>query len=260
VPDPSTVPLGSRRILVTGATGGLGRAACRLLAAAGARLALVARREEPLVELSADLAAAGVETFAVAADLAEPGAADRVAEALGERWGALDGIAHLAGIVALGRSDELDPADWDRVIRADLTAPWLLFRAALPLLRAGDRASVVLVASTLGLAGIRGGAAYCAAKGGLVNLARALALDHAPEGIRVHALCPGPVEAGMLLEATRSRGQGFLDRLRARHPAGRLVAPEEVARVLAWLLSPQSSGLAGGVTVVDGGFTAGFLE
>ncbi len=260
MPDPSTVPLASRRILVTGATGGLGRAACRLLAARGARLALVARREAPLAELAADLAGAGGDAFAITADLAEPGAAERVAERVGKRWGGLDGVAHLAGIVTLGRSDELDPAEWDRVIAADLTAPWLLFRATLPFLRAGDRPSVVLVASTLGLAGIRGGAAYCAAKGGLVNLARALALDHAPEGIRVHALCPGPVEAGMLLAAARARGEGFLERLRARHPAGRLVRADDVARALAWLLSPESAGLTGEVTVVDGGFAAGYLE
>ncbi len=260
MPDPPSVPLPSRRILLTGATGGLGRAACELLAGAGARLGLVARRPGPLEELAAGLTASGADVFTVAADLAAPGGAERVAAALRDRWGGLEGIAHLAGVVALGRSDELAPETWDRVIAADLTAPWLLFRACLPLLRTGDRPSVVMVASTLGLAGIRGGAAYCAAKGGLVNLVRALALDHAPEGIRVHALCPGPVRAGMLLEAARARGEGFLDRLRERHPAGRLVAPGEVARVLAWLLSPGSEGLTGEVTVVDGGFTAGFLE
>lgn len=251
-----------RRIAVTGAGSGIGRATALRLAEGGARVALLGRRRGPLVETAAACERYGAEALVIPCDVADEAAVAGAFAALGERWGALEGLVNNAGIARYAPLEETSLALWNEVLATNLTGPFLATRAALPLLRQGDRAAVVMVSSTLGLVGLRHAAAYCAAKAGVVNLARAVALEEAAHGIRVNAVCPGVTDTPMIHAhdqdgATRTE---HLEKLRALHPVGRLGRPEDIAAAIVHLLAPSAAFITGTVLAVDGGQLAGFLE
>jgi NAD(P)-dependent dehydrogenase (short-subunit alcohol dehydrogenase family) len=251
-----------RRALVTGAGSGIGRATAVRLAAGGARVALVGRRRDPLEETAGLCREVGGEPLVCPADVTRVDAVDAVVGAAGARWGALDALVCSAGMAFYAGVEATSPEAWDEVLRVNLTAPFFVARAALPWLRRGDAASVVMVASTLGLTGLRGAAAYCAAKAGLVNFARALAIEEAAAGVRVNVVCPGVVDTPMLdtpREGSRSREER-IERLAAAHPLGRIGRPEDIAAVIAGLLAKDAAFVTGAVVVADGGQSAGFLE
>ncbi len=249
-----------RHVLITGAGSGIGRALAEHLASEGHRLVLVGRRRAPLEETAAAAAERGGEAFVVPADVSDEGAVSGLAELLTNELGSLDALANVAGLAHFGTIEETGPEAWRRVLEVNLTAPYLVSRALLPLLRNGDAPAIVHVASTLAQAGLRRGAAYCAAKAGLVNLTRAMALDHADEGIRVNVVCPGVVDTPMI-DVDRGDERASAERralLAGLHPLGRLARPEEIAVVIAQLLGPESSFVTGSVVNVDGGLMAGF--
>lgn len=256
-------PREARRVLVTGAGSGIGRALALLLAERGDELALVGRRPAPLERCREEALAAGARGVRVfPADIRDEAALARVAARLEEESGALDGVVNNAGRSVFASVGEMSLADWQGVLDVNLTGTFVVVRALLPLLRAGRAPAIVNVASTLGEVGLKGAAAYCAAKAGVLNFTRALALDLGEEGIRVAAVAPGPVRTEML---ETERGDGVdvderLARLGAMHPLGRIAEPEEVARAIAWLLSPEASFVSGTCLRVDGGLTAGFRE
>jgi len=178
----------------------------------------------------------------------------------GDAWQGLDGLVNNAGAAFYGDVGETTLADWEHMLHVNLTGPFLVTRAALPWLRRGSAPAIVMVASTLGVRGLAGAAAYCAAKGGLVNFTRALAVELAGAGIRVNAICPGVVDTPML-SADRHDGASAEQRRRDLaqvHPIGRVAQPAEIAAAIEHALSPDASFMTGAVIVVDGGQTCGF--
>jgi meso-butanediol dehydrogenase/(S,S)-butanediol dehydrogenase/diacetyl reductase len=222
----------------------------------------VGRREEALEETANLCRDEGRAVSILPLDLTRDDAADRLARRVDRGGQALHLLVQSAGVAVSGTVEETPPAEWDHVLAVNLTAPYRIVRALLPALRRADQAAVVHVASTLGLGAIARSAAYCAAKGGLVLFTRALALDLAPEGIRVNAVCPGVVDTPML---ARDRGDGLGARERARrlaglHPLGRVGRPEEIARLIMFLGSEEAAFITGAAWPVDGGLTAGWWD
>jgi dihydroanticapsin dehydrogenase len=171
------------------------------------------------------------------------------------KLGRLDGLVAAAGIGSEGGDCVETPLElWQQLLAVNLTGVFLSVRAAVPELRRTGRGSIVLIASQLGLVGTTKSPAYCASKGGVIALARALALDHAHEDIRVNVVCPGPVETPMFAASSGPANLNTL--LDSSIPLGRLGQPHEIAATIAFLLSDESSFLTGSVVAADGGWTA----
>lgn len=236
-----------KRILVSGAGSGLGRATARRLAEAGAELFLVGRRLETLEETLTD-------AHHIAVDHADEAEVARFAK----KCPKLDGLFLAAGQLLTG-SVQSSPVDvFDRMIAANLRGPWLLAHHLGPKLEPGS--SVVLVGSNIGIRPILDSAAYCVAKAGLHMLAQVLALEWAPRSIRCNAIAPGPIHTAMVEERLRSSPdpEADLAKLSAVNPLGRMGREEEVAALALHLLSDASSWTTGTVIPIDGGATGTF--
>jgi len=246
-------PFAGRRVLVTGAASGIGLATVRRLADGGARVAGLDTNGEALASAMHGLGPA------LTADVADPDAVERAVSSAAGELGGLDGLANVAGTGYLtGDVGATPPKLWDRVLAVNLTGAYLVSRAALRHLRAAGRGAIVHVASQFALSGAVASPAYCASKAGMLGLTRGMAVDHAADGIRVNAVCPGPVDTpftGML------RDPDLLERERARRESrlllGRQSTAEEVAAAIAFLLSDDAGSMTGSVLTIDGGWTAG---
>jgi NAD(P)-dependent dehydrogenase (short-subunit alcohol dehydrogenase family) len=243
-----------RRVaLVTGASRGIGAACAEELARRGWAVAMVARNEPALAGLAARL---GERALALPGDVARAEVSQIAVDAALARFGRLDAVVANAGITLAKTVDETTDSELDRLLAVNVKAVFHLARAAHePLARA--RGAFVVMASNKGLVAQRGSPAYVATKGAAVQLARALALDWAPEGIRVNAVCPGLVDTDMLRSfAAGSPGGDAVRRLAAEQPLGRLAEPRECAAAVAFLASPDARFITGVALPVDGGFTA----
>ncbi|SFC28082.1 SDR family NAD(P)-dependent oxidoreductase [Tropicimonas isoalkanivorans] len=240
--------LKGRRILVTGAASGIGRAAATLFESEGAQVAWLDVAEE---RLAACNVAEG--STRIPCDLADPEAIARAVPKAAEMLGGLDGILNSAGIADTATLDATELDAWNRVIAINLTAPMLVCRTARAALDAAGGGSIVNIASASGLRPANSGAAYSASKAGVIMLTRSLATEWAPK-IRANAVCPGTVDTPML-EGLFERDAEFEERIRASYPLQRLASAEEIAEAALYLISDRSSFVTGIALAVDGGRT-----
>jgi len=243
--------------IVTGATSGIGAAIARALAAQGYALLLVGRRQAEGDAVAASLGASGVQARFLSADLSDRAAPDTIVQAALAAFGRVDVLINNAGMLTKGRAEDTSDADWDRTIDLNLGAVFRLSRAALPALRA-QKGAIVNIASDWALVGARNAVAYAVSKAAVAQLTRCMALDHASEGIRINAVCPGDTDTPMLAPGlsgdVRARA---LAACGAAIPMGRVGTPEDVARVTAFLASDAAGYMTGALIPVDGGMTAG---
>jgi len=255
MPPRSPTRFADRVVLVTGGNRGIGLAAARQFAAEGAGVALMCRRAERGAAAAATIP--GAEP--VAGDVRRADDCARAVAATLDRFGRLDVLVNNAGVIYRDRTvDVLTEAEWDETFDVNVKGAFLMTRAALAALRASGGA-IVNVASYVALVGFAGAAAYAASKAALVGLTRSLALDHAREGLRVNAVCPGSVDTDMIHTAW----QAFPDPDAARraweekHPLGRIATADEVAAAILFLASDEAGFITGTALPVDGGITAG---
>lgn len=243
--------------LVTGATSGIGRAIAEAFAAQGAQLVLSGRDAARAQALLTVLAQRGTPARFVAADQSDPMAGQRLADAVLALHGRIDVLVNNAGMLKNGTALETSDTQWARLMDVNLSAPFRLCRAVLPAMIAARRGSIVNVASDWALMGARGALAYAVTKAGLAQLTRCLALDHAADGVRVNALCPGDTDTPMLDQAydDGDRGQK-MQRLADGIPLGRVARADEVAQAAVFLASDAASFMTGALVPVDGGTSA----
>ena len=245
----------NKTALVTGAGRGLGLAIAQALHAAGAEVIVNDREPEAV---SAAIARIGSERLISApADLSTAvGSAAAVAPAI--RRGKLDILVNNAAVNVERSIPETDDTHWDRHLATNLKAAFFTVGSALPLLKR-SQGVVLNVASELGLHAIANNVAYVAAKHGLLAMTRAMAIELAPERIRVNALCPGTMDTELMRDCAVDSGDpdGYYRAFRAYHPLGRLATPEEIAQFALCLLSPAAAFATGAAFVIDGGSTSG---
>ncbi len=244
--------LEGRVVLVTGAASGIGRATAGQLAEMGARVLASDIDADAGEAAAAALRDAGGDVRFVAGDIAEDDTAAALVAAAVDAFGRLDGAANCAGIGGGHASTHEYPVEtWDRIVGVNLRGTWLAMRAELPALLGGGGA-IVNVASTLGLRGSPNASPYSASKHGVIGLTRTAAIEYAPHGIRVNAVCPGAIDTPMMDE-TFARFPGFREMLVGFVPMGRMGSADEVAAAIVWLLSDAASFVTGETLTVEGG-------
>ena len=236
-------------VLVTGASGGLGRHFALTLARAGARVAVGARRAAELQETVDLIGAAGGAALPVDLDVTSASPVREAVKAVVERWGRIDVLVNNAGIVATAPVLDLPEAEWDQVLDTNLKGAWLTAQAVARAM-VGRGGAIINIASILGLRAVAEVSAYAASKAALIHLTRTLALELARHRIRVNALAPGYVETDLNRAFFASdAGQALIRRI----PQRRLGRPEDLDGPLLLLASPASAYMSGAVVVVDGG-------
>ncbi|WP_422771095.1 SDR family NAD(P)-dependent oxidoreductase [Plantactinospora sp. WMMC1484] len=254
------VGLNGRRVLVTGAAGGLGRAIARRLAECGAAVAVSDLAGDALAPVAREVAAAGAAPVAtIPADLGDGGGHDLATRAA-DQLGGLDGLVNCAGLIRTTPLAEISLDEWQRIVAVNLTGTFAVTQAAAALMRDGDGGAIVSVASVAARSGRPDAAHYAAAKAGLLSLTKSAALAYAPT-VRVNAVCPGvfltPMWDGIMRDREQRFGGGagerWLAETRDRVPLGRTGEPVELANAVLFLLGDLASYVTGQALNVDGG-------
>ena len=232
-----------KRALVTGAGSGIGAAVARRLAVGGADVILADVALQPIEELAQEIGGHPLQL-----DVRDE---EQVAAAMA----GLDVLVNVAGIGSTTTAPETPLDVWEDVFAVNARGTFLCCKHAIPGMAERRGGSIVNIASVAALVGLRNRVAYCASKGAVVALTRALAVDHVADGIRVNAVCPGTVDSPWVRRLVEDAGES-LDALRARQPMGRLGLPEEIADAVAYLASDAAAFVTGTTLVIDGGLTA----
>jgi NAD(P)-dependent dehydrogenase (short-subunit alcohol dehydrogenase family) len=256
--------LAGRVAIVTGGGRGIGRAIAIAMAGAGAGVAIGDLADGGKATAN-EIIAAGGRATAFTCDVSDPGQVQQLVAAAMADYGRLDVLVNNAGISGgSGRAHEVDIDVWDRAVAVNLRGPFLCAKFAIPHLLEQDRAAIVNIASTYGIIGAPLAPAYCASKGGVVNLTRQLAVDYSPDGLRVNAILPGYVDTdmgGRRATLPPDEAAAALARREANaalQPLGRQAQAEEIARVAVFLASDAASFMTGSIVTVDGGCTSTF--
>jgi NAD(P)-dependent dehydrogenase (short-subunit alcohol dehydrogenase family) len=239
--------------LVTGGASGIGKATAELFAREGARVAVADYSADGRDVVQA-IKNAGGEAIFVSVDVSDSGQVTRMVEAALQAYGRIDILFNAAGILYYGTLLETDEQAWNRVISINLGGTYLCCRAVLPHMIRQGGGSIINVASTVGAHDACANAvAYVTSKGGVTLFTKAVAIDHAKQGVRVNALVPGATDTPMIRKAIAPEA---LETLAASHPMGRLGRPEELAKAVLFLASDDASFVTGSAMYVDGGQTA----
>ena len=248
--------LSGKTAIVTGAGSGIGRAIATSFAKEGANVVLVGRRREPLAETAREC---GHSRLVIVADLRKAADISGIVDQAVARFGALDIVVNNAGALIAGTIDSQNEDDFNEMMDVNVKAVWLLSRAALPHLRKRGGGSIINVSSVVGLIGMRNRLGYCASKGAVTLLSKAMAMDLAEEKIRVNCICPGIVETEMVADFVRKAPDPAAAR-RAReslHAMNRFGQPDEIAGCAVFLATDESRWMTGAAIPVDGGYLAG---
>jgi 3-oxoacyl-[acyl-carrier protein] reductase len=246
------VDLGGQSAIVTGASRGIGRAIATMLAAAGAKVACVARGVDKLTETSELIRAAGGTAEVYACDVTDAHSVQAVVDSVVEKWDRLHILVNNAGITRDTLIPRMSDEDWDTVIDTNLRGTFLFTRAAARPMMQGRYGRIINIASVSGLTGNPGQANYSASKAGVIAMTRTVAKELAGRKITVNAVAPGFIET----EMTRALGQVVLDEVKKRIPAKRLGQAEEIAYGVLFLASEAAGYINGQVLTIDGGLCA----
>jgi NAD(P)-dependent dehydrogenase (short-subunit alcohol dehydrogenase family) len=239
----------ARRVLIFGASGGIGSALARQLAAQGCHLTLIARDRGRLATLAEE-----VDGEAISLDATDSAAVERCVSEVTEKHGRLDGVVNCVGSLLLKPAHLTTDADWAATLTANLSSSFYVLRAAVSRMMRTGGGSLVLLTSAVAQRGMINHEAIAAAKAGVVGLALSAAATYARHGIRVNCVAPGLTRTPLTQSLTKN--EASLKASTALHPLGRIGEPEEVARAISWLLSPEQSFVTGQVLAVDGGLSS----
>ncbi|GAA2327755.1 SDR family NAD(P)-dependent oxidoreductase [Streptomyces violaceusniger] len=252
----SSTGLEGRGVIVTGAGSGIGRATALALAREGARVLVADLNRDGAEQVVAAIGAQGGTARAVVGDLGDQRVVDQVVATAAEEFGGLDVLVNNAGVMdRFSAAADTDDAEWDRVLRVNLTAPFMLTRAALPHMLAAGRGAIVFTASEAALRGSAAGTAYTASKHGVVGLVKSLAVMYRDQGIRANAIAPGGTATGIRVDARPgTHGPAVI----GAHVAsmGRIATAEEQAAAIVFLASDAASNVNGVILPVDNGWSA----
>ncbi len=248
--------LRDRVAIVTGAASGIGAAVSVLLASEGASVVLVDKRAEGLEATAAQIEANRQRSAIVVGDVTVPETASRAVDAANECFGGIHILVNNAGIARVGSVVETTEAEWDLIFASNVRSAYLASRAVIPPMQKANGGSIVTIASEAGLVGFSRYAAYSASKAALIGLTRAMAIDHAPDHIRVNCVCPGSIETPLLIKFYEAQEDPAAARAQdeADHPLG-IGTAEDIAQAVLYLVSDRSAYVTGHALVVDGGYT-----
>ncbi len=251
--------LAGKVAMITGGGTGIGRACALAFVREGAKVGLVGRRMEPISAMAGEISDAGGEAIAIQCDVTKSEEVERAVKALAERFGEIHVVVNNAGAMTPGNAEQTSEAHWDMMVDINLKGTFLVSRAAISFLRRAGGGSIINIGSVYGIVGAKQRAAYAAAKGGVVTLTKAMAMDHAHEKIRVNCICPSLVEteiARELFARAPNPEEARMQRI-ALIPIGRAGTPEDVAHLAVYLASDESAWVTGAALPIDGGQSAG---
>ncbi len=245
--------LQGKTAIITGAGTGIGRGIALEFAKQGARVVVVGRRMEPLKRVVEDIEKLNAQALAVSCDVSDMTEVQSLMAKVMQAFGTIDILVNNAGVYIPHDALAMTEEEWNTVMSIDLKGVWLCSKAVIPQMLTQGKGKIINVSSIAGIIGFEQSAAYCAAKGAVINLTREMALDYAPKGIMINGIAPGVIESDMtkpMLDDAKLK-QSFIEKT----PVGRVGVPSDIGHCAVYLASDESSFVVGQTLVVDGGWT-----